>query len=80
MLLLIFKVISADGDNLNYATNKALAMLEELQSIKRSTTIRMMGYILIKILKSKLQGLFINEHKLIMVMIMYLFIYLLNLI
>jgi len=53
--------------DLNYTTNKAIEILEDLQSTKRNTTIRMMGYILIKILKSKLQGLYINEQKLIMV-------------
>jgi len=45
-----------------------MEILEDLQSIKNNTTIRMLGYILIKILKSKLQGLYINEQKLIMVM------------
>lgn len=54
---------------LDYATNKAMEILEDLQSIKKNTTIRMMGFILIKILKSKLQGLYINEQKLIMVML-----------
>lgn len=44
-----------------------MEILEDLLSIKRITTIRMMGYILIKILKSKLQGLYINEQKLITV-------------
>jgi len=46
-----------------------MEILEDLQSIKKNTTIRMMGYILIKILKSKLQGLYINEQKLLMVML-----------
>lgn len=41
--------------------------LDDLQSIKTNLTIRMLGYILIKILKSKLEGLYINEQKLIMV-------------
>lgn len=53
--------------NLDFATNKALEILYDLQSIKRNITIRMMGYILIKILKSKLQGLYVNEQKLMMV-------------
>lgn len=47
--------------------NKALKILEDLQSIKETKTIRMMGFILIKILKAKLHGLYINEKKLIMV-------------
>jgi len=46
-----------------------MEILEDLQSIKKNTTIRMMGFILIKILKSKLQGLYINEQKLMMVML-----------
>lgn len=46
-----------------------MEILEDLQSIKKNTTIRMMGFILIKILKSKLQGLYINEQKLIMVIL-----------
>lgn len=53
--------------DLNYTVKKAMEMLEDLQSIKSTTTIRMLGYILIKILKSKLQGLYINEPKLMMV-------------
>lgn len=44
-----------------------MEILEDLLCIKRNTTIRMMGFILIKILKSKLQGLYINEQKLILV-------------
>lgn len=44
-----------------------MEILEDLISIKRNTTIRMMGYILIKILKSKLQGIYINEQILIQV-------------
>lgn len=46
-----------------------MEILDDLQSIKKNTTIRMMGFILIKILKSKLQGLYINEQKLIMVIL-----------
>lgn len=53
--------------DLDYALNKAMEILEDLLSVKRNTTIRVMGYILIKILKSKLQGLYINEQKLILV-------------
>lgn len=45
-----------------------MEILEDLQSIKKNTTIRMMGYILVKILKSKLHGLYINEQKLLTVM------------
>lgn len=59
--------------DLNYALNKAMEVLEDLQSIKKNTTIRMMGFILIKILKSKLKGLYINEQKLIMVMYNYIY-------
>lgn len=44
-----------------------MEILEDLLSIKKNTTIRMMGFLLIKILKSKLQGLYINEQKLILV-------------
>lgn len=42
-------------------------MLEDFHSNKKVTTISLMGYILIKILKSKLQGLYINEQKILMV-------------
>lgn len=54
--------------DLNCAMKEAMEILEDLQSYKKTTTIRMMGYILIKILKSKLQGLYVNEQKLILVM------------
>lgn len=58
-------------NNIDYdnAVKKAMQILDEIQSIKNNTTIRMMGYILIKILKSKLQGLYVNESKLIMVIL-----------
>jgi len=46
-----------------------MEILEDLQSTKKNTTIRMMGFILIKILKSKLQGLYINEQKLLTVIL-----------
>lgn len=62
-------MIPINSIGLDYATKKAMEILEDLQSIKKNTTIRMMGYILIKILKSKLQGLYINEPKLLMVML-----------
>ncbi|XP_060848160.1 dihydroxyacetone phosphate acyltransferase isoform X2 [Rhopalosiphum padi] len=64
--LTILTVIPINSIGLDYATSKAMEVLEDLQSIKKNTTIRMMGYILIKILKSKLQGLYINEQKLLM--------------
>ncbi|XP_060857362.1 dihydroxyacetone phosphate acyltransferase isoform X1 [Metopolophium dirhodum] len=64
--LTILMVIPINSIGLDYATNKAMEILEDLQSIKKNTTIRMMGFVLIKILKSKLQGLYINEQKLIM--------------
>lgn len=64
--LTILMVIPINSIGLDYATKKAMEILEDLQSIKKNTTIRMMGYILIKILKSKLQGLYINEQKLLM--------------
>ncbi|XP_022163065.1 dihydroxyacetone phosphate acyltransferase isoform X2 [Myzus persicae] len=63
--LTILKEIPTNSISLDYATNKAMEILEDLQSIKKNTTIRMMGFILIKILKSKLQGLYINEQKLL---------------
>lgn len=47
--------------------NKAMKILEELQTYKKNTTIRVMGYMLIKILKTKLQGLYVNEQKLLTV-------------
>jgi len=58
-------------NNIDYddALKKAMQILNEIQSIKNTTTIRMMGYILIKILKSKLQGLYVNESKLTMVIL-----------
>ncbi|XP_050530534.1 dihydroxyacetone phosphate acyltransferase isoform X2 [Daktulosphaira vitifoliae] len=40
---------------------KALKLLDDIQSIKNYQTIRILGFILIKIIKSKLQGLYINE-------------------
>lgn len=61
-------MLQTDSTDLNYATNKAMEILKDLKSNKKNTTIRIMGYILIKILKSKLQGLYINEQELIMVM------------
>uniref|UniRef100_A0A2H8TI04 Dihydroxyacetone phosphate acyltransferase n=1 Tax=Melanaphis sacchari TaxID=742174 RepID=A0A2H8TI04_9HEMI len=64
--LTILMVIPLNNISFDYATNKAMEILKDLQSIKNNTTIRMMGYILIKILKSKLQGLYINEQQLIM--------------
>lgn len=60
--------MQTNSTDLNYATNKAMEILKDLKSNKKNTTIRIMGYILIKILKSKLQGLYINEQELIMVM------------
>lgn len=55
--------------DLDSAMKEAMEVLEGLQSYKKTTTIRMMGYILIKILKSKLHGLYVNEQKLILVII-----------
>uniref|UniRef100_A0A2S2Q7I6 Dihydroxyacetone phosphate acyltransferase n=1 Tax=Sipha flava TaxID=143950 RepID=A0A2S2Q7I6_9HEMI len=65
--LTIQEVIPSNSINLDFATNKALEILNDLQSIKKNITIRMMGYILIKILKSKLQGLYVNERTLMMI-------------
>jgi len=62
-------VIPTNSIDLSYAINKAMEILEDLQSTKKYTTIRMMGFILIKILKSKLKGLYVNEQKLMMVML-----------
>ncbi|XP_050438343.1 dihydroxyacetone phosphate acyltransferase isoform X2 [Adelges cooleyi] len=42
-----------------------LGLVNDLKSTKNYVTIRMLGYILIKILKSKLGGLYINEMKLV---------------
>lgn len=56
-----------NSPDLDYITTKAMETLNDLQSTKTILTIRMLGYILIKILKSKLQGLYINEQRLIMV-------------
>jgi hypothetical protein len=66
-MIVHFQVIPSNSINLDFATNKALEILNDLQSIKKNITIRMMGYILIKILKSKLQGLYVNERTLMMV-------------
>jgi len=59
--------MTTNNTDLDTIVNKAMDILEDLQSVKKYTVIRMMGYILIKILKSKLQGLYVNERKLIMV-------------
>lgn len=61
-------------NNMDYdnAVKKALQILYDIQSIKNTTTVRIMGYILVKILKSKFQGLYVNEPKLFMVIYIYL--------
>lgn len=55
------------GLDFDLTVNKAMKILQELQTFKKNTTIRFMGYMLIKILKTKLQGLYVNERKLLMV-------------
>jgi len=59
--------MTTNNTDLDTDVNKAMDILEGLQSVKKYTIIRMMGYILVKILKSKLQGLYVNERKLITV-------------
>lgn len=51
-----------------------MKILEDLQSFKKYTTIRIMGYMLIKILKTKLHGLYVNEQKLLTVILIHLFL------
>lgn len=59
--------MTTNNANMDHNVKRAMDVLEGLQSVKKDTVIRIMGYILIKILKSKLQGLYVNERKLIMV-------------